>query len=591
MSCTDWIRRVQWSNPLFDQIRLSDDTDTERLRKEVVGVTTVVGFVLSAFLMLFQEFSLTFVGMANMTISSFLTLGYLLVEKKMPTWLIVSYLASFCVTVVCYDLKSASEINSRDWPLFILVLDLLLVLDVGDRITFLFLAVPIFWFTLTSLENVARFGLYDLPAVLKTAGEREALFCQPGAGKCDAMPCPVSGGTGLNSFAGPLIVFLLDFYFTRGFAWNVNQEKARMHEAIVITEDIAKALADFDLAAAEADIAKAEAGCCVPEQLVLALRSVLCNLKTYRPYLPHACLPSYIREPDADTPSDSEESAPSPKAGSHQTGNTSSASMRSIRKGKALVTPVRVAALALNVVNALQKLLGDASGYSSMFDRVLSSVVAAAMQNHGVTDLILGDHVVVSFNAARTCHTFCTSAARVASTVIGQFPPRTLNAGIASGKAHCGVVGCSEMKRFTMFGTCVPVALAIERLGCKSGHPIVCDSYVQRDVYTSFEMRLIPKLLVVNCKGRNTTQRGWYITGGRSNDEGLNDEWMYELQDREQEGLHPFDAVLMLYFEGHLKEALAKLASIPLPDLTDEARTLEKRMIASEAPEVYTINA
>eukprot|EP00659_Diplonema_papillatum_P016450 gene16450-25214_t len=406
MSCTDWIRRVQWSNPLFDQIRLSDDTDTERLRKEVVGVTTVVGFVLSAFLMLFQEFSLTFVGMANMTISSFLTLGYLLVEKKMPTWLIVSYLASFCVTVVCYDLKSASEINSRDWPLFILVLDLLLVLDVGDRITFLFLAVPIFWFTLTSLENVARFGLYDLPAVLKTAGEREALFCQPGAGKCDAMPCPVSGGTGLNSFAGPLIVFLLDFYFTRGFAWNVNQaarrqvndgrrepprartecalarsrapsarsvspqgftwpgaggarglrtptltlcpygeyidterEKARMHEAIVITEDIAKALADFDLAAAEADIAKAEAGCCVPEQLVLALRSVLCNLKTYRPYLPHACLPSYIREPDADTPSDSEESAPSPKAGSHQTGNTSSASMRSIRKGKALVTP------------------------------------------------------------------------------------------------------------------------------------------------------------------------------------------------------------------------------------------------------------
>eukprot|EP01064_Diplonema_japonicum_P001111 TRINITY_DN10710_c0_g1_i4.p1 TRINITY_DN10710_c0_g1~~TRINITY_DN10710_c0_g1_i4.p1 ORF type:complete len:624 (+),score=127.78 TRINITY_DN10710_c0_g1_i4:1-1872(+) len=77
---------------------------------------------------------------------------------------------------------------------------------------------------------------------------------------------------------------LLDFYFTRGVAYDLHKEHDKRNRIIHTAESIATSLSNFDLAEAESIISTA----LLPPPLYDAFNTILSNLEGYRPFLPDA---------------------------------------------------------------------------------------------------------------------------------------------------------------------------------------------------------------------------------------------------------------------------------------------------------------
>eukprot|EP00659_Diplonema_papillatum_P016445 gene16445-25205_t len=532
------------SNPLFDYIRRPDDSEHERIRKEIVAATSLVACLSTAIVILFQDYGLSFVGMASFLGTSALTLGYLLVTKRMPRWLVVLYVGSFFLVAMAYDLKSGAEMGARDWPLFILVLDLLLVFDMGDRVTFAFLFAALLWLVVTGIEDVSRFGLYDLPLTPLPYAEREEVFCKAGGGRCDEMPCPVSRAVGLTAFAEQTIIFVFNFYFTRGFAGKVNREKSRMREAVAFAEEVARSLANFDLAAAESDIDRAMAADDVPRPLVHALQSVLDNLKMYRPYLPQSCLPGIV--------ADSDESS------------TTDASRTGREQRSAGLTVRKVALLVCNVIGSIPAVGVDTTAFQIAFQKHLSRTIAIVNERRGVIDVFLGDHIFSSFNASRPCPWYSASATKAAC--LTRYAARAeiaVNSAVATGRVTCGVCGCAEMKRYSMLGHLPIVCPAMERLGRQLGLSIVCDSRVRDDVWTFCSVRAVPKRVVLRKNGDEVPLQLWEIRTDLAQDPRAGpaaEEWMYQLDTERIKEWDAYNHLALLFVGGRTREALRSAA-------------------------------
>eukprot|EP01064_Diplonema_japonicum_P001520 TRINITY_DN1098_c0_g2_i1.p1 TRINITY_DN1098_c0_g2~~TRINITY_DN1098_c0_g2_i1.p1 ORF type:complete len:808 (+),score=88.74 TRINITY_DN1098_c0_g2_i1:79-2502(+) len=202
-----------------------------------------------------------------------------LYTRTMPELAIKLYCGFCTALLLIYDLATATASTARGWPVLVIVIDLLLVTRVDSAFSKTIVFITYIYLTLTAIESAVRFGLYDLPGFASQADRRDVF-------KCDTLPCANLLGS-VQDYCIYVTVFLLDFYFTRGFAERLYKENQKIEASIHTAEKIAMALSKFDLESAKAELAKTN-NQHLPIQLHNAFSNIVRNLTLYRPYLPDA---------------------------------------------------------------------------------------------------------------------------------------------------------------------------------------------------------------------------------------------------------------------------------------------------------------
>ena len=201
-------------------------------------------------------------------------------KKPLHAPLIVGVIYSLSLSILLWDLNARS-LKFSSWPLMVLGLDVLLVMQVPIRYTFALVAVCVVWLFLLAAEESFRFGLLDLPGLKSQSSRREyyASFTD-----CENLPCPTDFPA--PGFLQSLTVFVIDFVATRGFARDVLKEQASMERTINAVQEIASLLAKYDVEGVARMLAAR--GSELPEQMYETLQTMEQNLRRYKPYLPAA---------------------------------------------------------------------------------------------------------------------------------------------------------------------------------------------------------------------------------------------------------------------------------------------------------------
>eukprot|EP01063_Lacrimia_lanifica_P007415 TRINITY_DN1471_c1_g1_i6.p1 TRINITY_DN1471_c1_g1~~TRINITY_DN1471_c1_g1_i6.p1 ORF type:complete len:756 (+),score=176.06 TRINITY_DN1471_c1_g1_i6:55-2322(+) len=202
----------------------------------------------------------------------------------------------FSLSLCYYDLLGAS-VGTRQWLLFVILLDVLLVIEAPRYLTKAVVVFVVAWLLLVEVEFSTRaMGLFDLPD--SYSYDRRRAICD-----CEKPPCAQHHGLGayLGNLAGLYAVFLVDFFLTRGYADKVLAEKKKMAAAVTAAADIAGSLAGFDLDTAGRCLEGSAAE--LPPELYRHLEGLLENLASYRPYLPDELFRGKSEEADAVPPS------------------------------------------------------------------------------------------------------------------------------------------------------------------------------------------------------------------------------------------------------------------------------------------------
>jgi class 3 adenylate cyclase len=177
--------------------------------------------------------------------------------------------------------------------------------------------------------------------------------------------------------------------------------------------------------------------------------------------------------------------------------------------GAAIFAPRSVSIICVNTVGFHAAALRDGAAALSQISETLTAIVVAAVAaERGVVDSFHGDQFLLTFNAAAPCATHATRAPRCALRIaqktsaqitttqigLGAFRPDfsaeatdhsvnnsstnngsfaasataaaalIVTAGVATGPARCGTLGCRDSRRFSIVGAPVPQAAALERI-------------------------------------------------------------------------------------------------------------------------------
>lgn len=206
-----------------------------------------------------------------------------------------STLCGCLVAIILLDWNAASKATARTWNLAVLLMDLGLIADISQASQRCIMGAVLLWLAAQAYEEAARNGLY------------EAAFFEvyPVIEVCDCAkpPCPQRPATAFTAYCMAVIVFTVDFWFTRGFADNVRG-------SVSLAQTVAKALARYDLPEASAALHSKEG---LPVELRDAYAALIDNLASYRSYLPQSllvpetlprgladCVSSTSRTPDSE---------------------------------------------------------------------------------------------------------------------------------------------------------------------------------------------------------------------------------------------------------------------------------------------------
>ena len=210
---------------------------------------------------------------------------YILCKGPLTERLVVCACGVFSVTMLVLDL-SARSTSGSSWPMLVLVVDLLLVMQVQERFVSLLVLCTLCYLVIIVAEETLRFGLLDLPGLVPQEGERGRRHLLESKASCASLPCAIKFGESFRAFLLAAAVFVIDFIATRGFARDVLKEQASIERTINAVQEIAALLAGYDVEQVAELLATHEHE--LPEGMTAALRRLEENLRKYRPYLPAA---------------------------------------------------------------------------------------------------------------------------------------------------------------------------------------------------------------------------------------------------------------------------------------------------------------
>ena len=258
--------------------------ERELKKRALFFVLSVSAFVLTVAAMISghnRERTVYFVA-AVLTICTCLGTVVILLSTKRPltTRVEVCLIYCFCGCVFLWDLE-ARTLSQSTWPLLVLAIDLLLVMQVPTVFTVGLVVFTCVWMFVMGVEQGFRFGLFDIPGLNPVEGRIEYFRKMS---DCVAPPCKM--GFPPATLMPSVAVFVVDFLATRGFARDVLQEQATMQSTIRTVQEIASLLAGYDVEGVGRLLAMR--GAELPEEMHGTLQTLEANLRRYRPYLPAA---------------------------------------------------------------------------------------------------------------------------------------------------------------------------------------------------------------------------------------------------------------------------------------------------------------
>ena len=451
--------------------------------------------------------------------AEFVAIIKVLCKQQLHTTFVVGVLYFVGIGIFIWDLD-ARTYGLVGWPLLILVVDMLLVMQVPSRYSARFVGATVVWLCVMACEESFRFGLFDLPGLLPYEGEhsRRAVILEKA--DCEFLPCKTSFPP--LDFLSTVAVFLIDFFATRRFAHNLLKEQESMRRTISVVQEIASLLAGYDVEQV-AEMLDVHGGD-LPEGMTAALWRLEKNLRMYKAYLPKTCLPFQDEVDKVESETDGRDLT--------ETADTSTESSHTRNENLPVCVPLglswaKTTLLTLNVKDTLHLLEKDSATYSSFFTTLLLKTLQATETRRGMVDVFIGDRIHCSFNASKQCATHATSALHAASLLLkgaSSFCEK-VNAGVATGKVLRGDMGCEVMRRFSMVGELVRDVNGLERVGRMLGCDVVCNRMCFSDAECEHQLRLLPCKVEVasGCEAQVVAE----VMSQLSDATEAVDEWMY----------------------------------------------------------------
>ena len=290
---------MQWPRWVEGALTLDGTLDAKERRKRELFFTmnlALFGFMLLLTPMSFRHAGLRVWTIVTMVVASLMGFTLILCKARLSTHIIVCVAYTYFACFVLSDLLGRCH-GDMLWSPFVLVVDLLLVMQVPARYTGGIVCAALVWLTVMCVEEYLRFGLMDLPGLAPQEGEmgRKKHFAD--LSDCAVPPCE------RNTTTGTLIaacVFVTDFIATRGFARSSMKEQAAMQRTISTVQEIASLLARYDVEGV-AEMLKVQRDE-LPEEMHATLQRMEENLRKYRPYLPAALFEEEGGAPSASVP-------------------------------------------------------------------------------------------------------------------------------------------------------------------------------------------------------------------------------------------------------------------------------------------------
>ena len=474
---------------------------------------------------------------------------------RLNTHLVVGALYLVAVGFLLLDFGGRA-MSVTQWPLLVLVIDMLLVMQVPARYSLGLVCFIVLWLLLLGVEESFRFGLFDLPVMPAQEGEYGRQYFHDMRYHCATLPCPVTFPS--SGLMGSLTVFVIDFIVTRGFAHEVLKEQASMERTINTVQEIASLLASYDVEKV-AELLEAHRDE-LPEGMSAALRALEKNLRSYKAYLPQTCL--LVGEEVADEGSEvqSESGHYTDATDSHCTSESEhSASVRYVPLG---LSSVKATLLTVHIKDTLRFLDEDCALFSSFFTTLLLKTLQATESYRGMVDVFVGDKVHCSFNTSKRCANHATSALHTAAVLMKGLMPSQVNIGVASGKVLRGEMGCDVMRRFSMVGTLVRDVHGMEHAGRILGCDVLCNRMCFSDAECEHVLRLLPCKVDVSATCAEHEVVAELLLHDTPSDSPA-EEWMYTIG-RNSEWEH-YNTAVRKYLRGDVSAAAVEEAAQGCP--------------------------
>ena len=499
-------------------------------RKLFFVINVVLLFVLvGLMLLMFSDVRGRFfyvVGILSGFVTVIFNLSVVACKRRLSPVLILAVSCSFWVCALLVDISSRAQLKST-WPAIVLIVDFVLVMEVPAHHSTLLVCVTVLYLIVISVEESFRFGLLDLPGLMQVSDRRSYADEMT---QCADIPCARNTTPALLA---ALMVFVVDFIATRGFARGLRKEQESMERTINTVQEIASLLAGYDVEQV-AELLKVHGGD-LPEGMTVALRRLEENLRVYKAYLPKTCLPfdnedgdvtpsrRSSRRESAMTVDDTSTDSATQSASTNSAPVPHSPSKRVQRLG---LTPAKATLLTLNVKDTLCRLADDVPQFSELFATLLLKTLQGTETRRGMVDVFIGDRIHCSFNASKQCASHATSALHTATLLIRGGVTSYANMGVATGTLLRGDMGCEVMRRFSMVGELVRDVNGLERVGRMLGCDVVCNRMCFSDAECEHQLRLLPcKVeLASGCEGQVVAE---LVVNEEEETAEEADEWMY----------------------------------------------------------------
>ena len=573
--------------PCFRMTIRESDTALQIKRKKILVFVAI--FTLFASLVLFYgnvgKRIIMVIALVIFSTSSALMLVILLLLKKDATDTLIEMYAFFlCLAVTVREMHTVILQLSPSWPLFVLIVDILLVCEAPMRASVGVVCWCCLYLVILGSESTFRFGIFDIEYQHYAQSYRRERF------DCEKLPCALSIMDSLADLVGQCSVFLLDFICTRGFAAAVLEEKSNILASVDAANAIATSLSRFDLEQATSLLEDAD----IPEGLRDALKQILCNLRSYRPYLPQSCIPALYSSGSAE---ESVRSGPCEDNSYLSSSRSSSRSSSHISNKSGLPNNVRkkfecvsASLLVANIRNSFAVLQHSQDSFKGLISDMISATSDVIVKHRGTLDLFLGDRVFANFGATRS-HvnhpTSCTDSAiaitSLADRVLGTYQKfasnnLSINIGMASGKLVCGDLGSETVLRFSVIGKLSLLVGVVERVASIKGVPMLSEGGLYRAVKHTAEIRVHLQTVLYD-----DTEHVLYELIPREVVEEA--EWMYQLQQAGCGKWDAFNEVAIALLTDNSRPDLDKLEKQAWTPHYDELREIA----SSKCPDPLTI--
>eukprot|EP01063_Lacrimia_lanifica_P018546 TRINITY_DN2544_c0_g5_i1.p1 TRINITY_DN2544_c0_g5~~TRINITY_DN2544_c0_g5_i1.p1 ORF type:complete len:648 (+),score=129.56 TRINITY_DN2544_c0_g5_i1:70-2013(+) len=554
---------------VIDPVLCPDDTELHRERKRAIAIavslTTPVGAVALVITntreaRLMQTSQNYVMILTNFVLMLFYV--WLRWRKQLSVPFLYCLFLILSLTVCVMDLHRASSYQVRAWPFFVVILDLMLVCNLPDgstRLTGLCMAL---WLVVTSVESGYRFGLYDLPGLAPEDQRRRTT-------ECASPPCPVASWK--EGMMMTVLVFLLDFSITRGFAIEVGAKRAALEESVDVARLLAQHLAAYDLDAADRCLQAGK----LPADMAAVFNDLLANLKTYRPFLPDSLFPG----DDEGKVSDEEEDAPpSSRASDRKESEGSSCAsdlaeeQHASRVGRRVslsvqrpvsLEPKEVTLLCVHPHHDPSSKSDTPPVYDAGFvgghTALLSAVFDAVKAHRGSLDYFHGERIYASFNAFGRAANHAVYAVSASSRVMDA---NVVTAAVVTGTAHAGYLGTAAVRSPSIVGN-LPVMLEqVLRCAVLVKEGVVCCRATAREARMQHPLRQLVHRCLLGFEASGTVL--YALCEDLLNQSISNNgpqEWMYELGQNASAEWASYNAAAEAYSSGGLQAALEHMAS------------------------------